>query len=233
MSTEAEIDPDLEGLRETARRAAENGSDLHAQIRELTKAAFARGTLDTDRIGQVTRLVLEGVSEAAQAHAGDSADAGKRVRESIAAIEHAIMQAAEASTLAVHEASGRAAEFSGQDLQRALDDLATLQSMLLDALSDTASAGRQTLSAVLSDFMNHARNSGGVFTQRLAENLDQLQAHLPEAGRQTLQEGADAVRAGASLLAQVASGVLVGIGESLRSRHDQPPSNRDNESGAD
>jgi len=230
MSTESESGPDLEGLRETAREAAENGADLHAQIRDLTRAAFATGTLDMERIRQVTRSVLQGVSDATQAHGGD---AGKRVRQSIAAIEDAISQAAEASTLAVREASDRTAQFSSQDLKRALDDLAALQAMLLESFSDTASAGRETLAAVLSDFMDHARNSGSAFRQQLAEGLGELQKRLPDAGKQSLRQGADAVSAGASLLTQVASGVLVGIGESLRSRHDQPAAGHDDTTRSD
>jgi Family of unknown function (DUF6781) len=230
MSTQGQTGPDLEDLRETAREAAANGADLHAQIRDLTRSAFATGTLDMERVREVTRSVLQGVSDATQAHGGD---AGKRVRESIAAIEDAILQAAQASTLAVREAGDRTAQFSSQDLKRALDDLAALQAMLLEAFSDTVGAGRETLTAVLSDFLDHARNSGEAFGQRLAEGLDALQRQLPEAGKQSLQQGADAVSAGASLLTQVASGVLVGIGESLRSRHDQPAAGHDDTTRSD
>jgi ElaB/YqjD/DUF883 family membrane-anchored ribosome-binding protein len=230
MSAPDQKDPGLDSLKASARAAAARGEDLHAQIRELTKSAFAGGKLDMPRIREVTRSVLEGVSEGSGVHSGD---ATARVRQSLSAIEAAILQAAENSTLALREARGKASEFSGHDLRQTLDELRSLEHALKDAVADTAGAGRETLSEILSDFATHARHSGSAFREQLAEGLGELQKHLPQAGRETLRGGADAVGAGASLLAQVASGMLVGLGETLRTRHDAPGPDRHDDAEAD
>lgn len=230
MSTQDQTDPDLDALKANAREAAEQGEDLHARIRDLTKSAFADGKLDMPRIREVTRSVLEGVSEASGARTGE---ATARVRQSLSAIETAILQAAENSALALREARGKASEFSDRDLRRTLDELRTLEHTLKDAIGDTAGAGRDKLSEILSDFATHARHSGSAFREQLSEGLGELHKHLPQAGRETLRGSADAVSAGASLLAQVASGVLVGLGESLRAHHDDPGSERPDNTGTD
>jgi len=213
MSEKQEPGPDLQGLKEAARQVVESGGDLQTRIRDLMLAAFSSTHLDLPHIRQVTRSVVEGVGAAVESRTGES---GEVIRQSLDGIGEALSKAGEASTLALREATGRAAEFSEHDLRRALDDLASLQGLLLDTLGEVTKAGSATLSTVFADFQNHARISGAALGEQLAGSIAALHRVIPPAGRESLKAGAQTAVQTAEQLGRIASGILAGIGAGLK-----------------
>jgi hypothetical protein len=215
MAEKPQPGPDLQGLQEAARRVAESGSDLQARIRDLTLAALSSAQLDLPHMRKVTRSVIEGVGAAVEQRSEDS---GEVIRQSLDGIGEALAKAGEASTLAIREAAGRAAEFSEHDLKRALDELASLQGLLLDTLGEVAKAGSAMLSTVLADFQTHARITGNALGEQLAGNIAALQRLMPPAGREGLKAGAQTAREASERLGRIASGILAGIGAGLKAK---------------
>jgi hypothetical protein len=230
MPEESAIEPELEGLQEEARRAVEESPDLQGRIRELTRSAISDGPPDLARIRQVTRAVLDGVSEAAERETGETKQA---IRQSLGGVEEALLHVAEASSLALQEAQGRASEFSDRDLKRATDELRDLGAALRGTLGDLAHAGKSTLSGVLDDLLGHARASGGDFGQRLKASLGELQGRLPGSGQETVNAGVQTARSAADLMTQVTSGILIGLGEGLRNRPSRDAEHPPKQAGPD
>lgn len=230
MSDPSEAEPELEELKEAARLAVEEGQDLQAQIRRLTRSAVADDSLEPGRIRQVIRAVLDGVQEAAEAKSGET---GQAIRQSLEGVEEALLHAAEASSLALQEAQGRASEFSDQDLKRATDELRDLGAALRGTLGDLARAGKTTLSGVLEDLLGHARASSGDFGQRLKASLGELQGRLPGSGQETVKTGVQTARSAADLMTQVTSGILIGLGEGLRNRPSRDAKHPPEQAGPD
>jgi hypothetical protein len=229
MAEKPQPGPDLQALQEAARRVVESGSDLQARIRDLTLAALSSAHLDLPHIREVTRSVIEGVGAAAEQRSGDSAEV---IRQSLDGIGEALSKAGEASTLAIREATGRAAEFSGHDLKRALDDLASLQDLLLDTLGDVAKAGSATLYTVLADVQTHARITGNALGEQLAGNIAALQRLLPPAGREGLKAGAQKAREATEQLGRIASGILAGIEAGLKEKSEESGSDGSDRTGS-
>ena len=218
MTEQQQPGPDLQDLQEAARRVAESGSDLQARIRDLTLAALTSAHLDLPRMRKVTRSVIEGVGAAVEQRGGDS---GEVIRQSLEGVGDALAKAGEASILAIREARGRATEFSEHDLKRALDELASLQGLLLDTLGDVAKAGSATLSTALADFQTHARITGNALGEQLAGNIAALQRLLPPAGREGLKAGAQTAREAAERIGRIASGILAGIEAGLETKPEE------------
>lgn len=212
MATEPETGPDLQRLQAAVREAVESGRDLQARVRDLMLAAFSSTGLDLSRIKQVTRATLEGVDAGAAAHGTDSDSVA---RQAVAGIEDALMQAAEASSLAIQEAAGHASDFARSDLKRAVNELASLETLFMDTLADVARAGSATAKTTFTDIQGHMQRSGTLFGERLASHVGSLRKVLAQAGEEGLQSGVEAAGKAAEQLGLIAGALLEGLGKGL------------------
>jgi hypothetical protein len=212
MSTEPDTGPDLQRLKTAVREAVETGRDLQARVRDLMLAALSSAGVDIPRIQQVTRTTLEGVDAGASAH---GANAGEVARQAVAGIEDALMQAAEASSLAIREAAGHAGDFARSDLKRAVDELASLETLFMDTLADVARAGSATAKATFADIQRHLQHSGTAFGARLASHVGSLREVVARAGQEGLQSGVDAAGKAVEQLGRIAGGFLAGMEKGL------------------
>ena len=205
--------PDLDELKNAVRQVVESGSDMQVRIRDLMLSSLSSVRLDLRHMKKVTRTVIEGIGEAAEARGGETA---KVVQQSLAGVEDALSQAGEASILALREASGRAGEFASHDLKQAIEELTSLQHVYSDALgevlADVAHAGADTAHAMFEDFYTHARNSGSVFAGRMADSLESLRNVVP---MDSLHSGVEHMQDAADRLGKIASGFLRGIQQGL------------------
>jgi hypothetical protein len=212
MAAEPDAGPDLQRLRSAVRETVETGRDLQARVRDLMLAACSSTGVDLSRIQQVTRTTLEGVNAGVTAHGADSATVA---RQAVAGIEDALMQAAEASSLAIQEAAGHAGDFARSDLRRAVDELASLESLFIDTLADVARAGSETAKTTLDDIRRHLQHSGTIFGERLAGQVGNLREVLALAGQEGLQSGMDTAGKAAEQLGRLAGAVLAGMEQGL------------------
>ena len=230
MSEQSEQDIDLQRLKDAVRSAVESGNNLQRQVRDLMLEAFSAGHLDLSVMRQVTSTTLEGIGSAASAGGDRTREV---MRQSVAGVEEALMQAAEASKLAIQEAAGRTAEFSRNDLARAFADLGAIEALFMDTLGEVATAGSRTAAAVFGDFLGHFRNSGTAIGRHLAETMTGLGEELPQAAGEGLQRGLDMAHTTADRLARFASGFLAAIDQGLSSAGEGASGDGADEKGPD
>jgi len=195
-------------LREAVSRAVEQGDDLRDQVYALTLEALREGHLDKERVRAVVRAVTEGVSEAAER---TGRPVNEALREAVAGMDAALVKAAEAVKLALEEAASHLEEFSQQDLRRALDELDSVENVMLDTLSEVGTKAGATVRTVIEDLVRHARHSGTAVGQYVAGVREAIGNGL----RQALHEGVDAARVAARSLAALAAGFFAGIADGL------------------
>jgi hypothetical protein len=229
MSEQSEQDSDLQHLKEAVHAAVEQGVNLQRQVRDLMLAELSSGQLDLSAMRQVTRATLEGVSAGAGVH-GDRTH--EVIRQSIDGVEEALQKAAEASKLAIQEAAGRTAEFSRNDLTKALEDLGAIEELFLDTLGTVASAGSATVAAMFEDFRGHFHNSGTTIGRQLTDTMTALAQELPQAADGGFQRGLDMAQAAGDQLARFASGFLAGMEQGLAAASDKTVKNNSEEEGA-
>ncbi len=128
-------------------------------------------------------------------------------------MDDALAVAAEASKLAIEEAASRDNEFSRDDVNQATEDLKSMEGMLLDTMEKVAKSSNPIVAEIGRDFISHAQKSGTAVGRQVMNALDALK-DLPREGKETIITGAVTAT---SVLAQIGSGILMGIAESLQS----------------
>ena len=198
-------------IKDEIREAVQSGSDVHQKIKAITLKALTAKQLDMDNIKNVAEEVSKGINEGMSSQ---SEQAKVIFGHAASALDDALATAAEASKLAIEEASSRMSEYSKHDLDRASKDLQDMESMFLDTL-EKVTQGNHVVADIVRDFIGHARQSGTAVGRQALTALDALK-ELPHWGKETVVSNTVAATI---TLAQIGSGILSGIAESLQSSH--------------
>jgi hypothetical protein len=199
-------------VKEAVRAAVKSGDDVHQQVKDITLKALTKRQLDMENIKSVTEAVIKGTNEGMTGHG----EHGKKVFiQAATALDDALATAAEASALAVEEAATKVAEYSEHDFNGAIKDIQDMEGMFLDTLEKVAKDSNQVVSDIIRDFIAHTRQSGSAVGEQTLIALDALK-DLPKISTDIIISSAVATT---STLAQIASGILLGIAESLKPSH--------------
>ncbi|MDD1637120.1 MAG: hypothetical protein LUQ56_03165 [Methylococcaceae bacterium] len=204
-----EIDQQQE-VQDAVRAAVKSGTDVHQQIKAITLNALTKRQLDMENIKSVTEAVGNGINEGMATH-------GEHAKEvfmhAATALDDALAIAAEASKLAIEEAASRVNEYSEHDLNDAIKDLQGMEKSFLGTLEKIAKGSNQVVADIVSDFIAHTGQSGTAVGKQALTALEALKA-LPQISKEIIVANTVAT---ASTLAQIGSGILLGIAESLQS----------------
>lgn len=205
----AEINQQQE-VKDAVQAAVKSGIDVHQQIKSITLKALTLRQLDIDNIKRVTEEVSKGINEGI----ATQGEAAKEVfMQAATALDEALAIAAEASKLAIEEAASRVTEYSQHDLNDAIKDLQEMEGSFLDTLAKVAKGSNQVAADIVGDFIAHSGQSGTAVGKRTLTALEALK-DLPHISKNIIVSSAVTT---ASTLAQIASGILLGIAESLQS----------------
>ena len=196
---------EIQNIQETARTAVIQSDDIEKDIRQLVIQAIKQGKLDPDAIKQTLHAVIEGASAGNSSQFDENTEALEQV---LMGIDSALEQVAEASKLAIEEASGNLQDFSDHDLKRAMNDLQDLESLFFNTLSEVANKGKETSEATLLGLLEHLQNSGSLAGKSAAKVLADLQQDLSKKGRLEKIELADVAKASGIAFARISSGIL-------------------------
>ena len=202
-------------VKDAVRAAVKSGTDVHQQIRDITLKALTKRQLDMENIKSVTEAVSNGINEGVDTQGEHAKDV---FMQAVTALDDALAIAAEASKLAIEEAASRVSEYSQHDLNDAIKDLQDREGVFLDTLGKVAKDSNQVVAGIVSDFIGHTGQSGTAVGKKTLTALEALK-DLPQISKEIIVSSTVAT---ASTLAQIGSGILLGIAESLQS----PPSKR-------
>jgi len=195
-------------VQEAIREAVQSGSDVHDKIKTITLKALTERQLDMENIKSIAEEVSKGINEGVTAQ---SEHAKEVFSHAASALDDALAIAAEASKLAIEEAASKVNEYSQHDLDSASKDLQDMEGMFLDTLEKVVK-GNQVVADIVGDFVNHARQSGTAVGKQALTALGAMK-ELPHLGKETVISSTVAATV---TLAQIGSGILLGIAESLQ-----------------
>jgi hypothetical protein len=199
-------------VKDAVRTAVKSGTDVHQQIKTITLKALTSRQLDVENIKSVTEAVGNGINEGMTTH-GEHA---KEVfMQAATALDDALAIAAEASKLAIEEAASRVTEYSEHDLNDAIKELQDMEGSFLDTLAKVAKGSNQVVADIVNDFITHTAQSGTAVGKQSLIALEALK-DVPQISKNIIISSTVAT---ASTLAQIGSGILLGIAESLQSAH--------------
>lgn len=198
-----------ERVEETVRVAIESGDDIYHKVKTITLKALTERELDRENIDDVVRAVGKGISAGLETQYKSTKDV---LQQSTQALDEVLVSTAEATKLAVEEASSRMDEFSRQDLKKPLEDLKGLEEMFLETMGQIAKDTQGVVSDVAADFVKHLQIKGTAVGKE-AESILETITHKTFVDEKSALSTAKET---ASTLAKIGSGILAGIAESLQ-----------------
>jgi hypothetical protein len=198
-------------VKDAIREAVQSGSDVHTKIKTITLKALTERQLDMENIKNVAEEVSEGINEGMTTQ---TEHAKEIFTHAATALDDALAVAAEASKLAIEEAASKVNDYSQHDLDSASKDLQDMEGMFIETLEKVVK-GNQVIADIVGDFVSHARQSGTAVGNQVLTALEALK-ELPHLGKETV---ISSTVAATITLAQIGSGILLGIAESLQPSH--------------
>lgn len=205
-------DSTMKKLTEDAREIVKQGQNIRSALRNLTLAALHRGKMEAAESKKVVQAVLQG---ALQGLGSGGEKSRLAISEAWAGVDEALAKSAEASKLALEEASGRFSEFAKHDLERAVNDLRTLEQMLLDTLQQLGEHSTTEAREILHGLLQHAKTSGTAAGATAANAISTLEQKLGRKLHEAVAAGSNAALGSSSKLAESAAKFLAGIAEAL------------------
>lgn len=210
-----------EEIREQVRQAVNEGNNIAREVERIAGEALEMGRNEFERM----RAVIENIGRGASAGASEQADtARKEVNEAFEGLQNALLHALENAKLATEEQAAKAEGFYENELKQRLQEMQQIEKTMLDSLSQAAKAGTDTGAAALNDMVEHARRSGTRLGEEVEKSMRTLSTSLPEALRETVLASMSAAREATARAAEVASGMLSGVADTLHK--DKTPDNK-------
>lgn len=212
---EENTQPDTDTISQAAKESVEHNGNIHDEVRDITIEAFSKHHLDIDRIRSVISAVLNG----AKAGTGDDSDPEHikaAFTQVISGLDAALAISAQASTLAIEEATGRIKDFSQQDLKQSMDNIASLEDLLFESISDVSKSSKTVIADTLDDLIKHTKNTGTTVGEAISHEMIGLRKKLERAGQNNAKEMTETTLNFASDVAEAASGFLSGIAKTIK-----------------
>lgn len=213
MSTQDDQNKVSKNAQNAARDSIHRGEDIANNVHDIVVDALKNGKMEPEDIKNVLRAVTDGAFEAASSSGQDTAEV---LKKTVSGMDDALTRVAQASKLAIEEATGNVEKFSDYDLKKAMDDLEDLESLFLQTLKDVSDSGQETTRGVLDDLIKHAQQSGTTVGRTITDTSNELYKLFSSQGKDI--HPVDAARAAGASIANIASGMLAGIAESLRGK---------------
>jgi len=197
-------------VTDAVRAAVKSGTDIHRQVKDIVLKALTTGQLDMNSIKNVTEAAARGIDEGI---ASQDVHAKGNFTHAVTALDDALAIATEASTLAIQEAAAKVT--SQHDFNDAIKDIQQMETLFLNTLEKLAKGGTQVTADIVNDFIAHAHKSGTAVGKQTFSALKALR-DLPAVSPSVIVSSTAAT---ASILAEIGSGILLGIAESLQPSH--------------
>lgn len=209
-------------LEAEVRGAVEQGQDVQEAVRRLTLRKISARSLDIESIRQIAGSVLRGARAGVQKELNRSASqtetARVQLKQAVTGLDAALSTLAEASKLAIEEASARAQKFSDEDLTRARADLQSLETILVETLQESVADAKDAAGEILHNIAEHSRTHGSLAGAKIREALAVIAHQLGAAGHANAVAGLHLAQATTDLVRQIAAGVLTGLADHVKPR---------------
>ncbi|MDQ3185592.1 MAG: hypothetical protein M3Q16_03830 [Pseudomonadota bacterium] len=211
---------DTSMLETEVRNTIAQEGDVKRAVQHMTVKALSTQHFDLESLRRIMTAVMLGVREGAQQklqhNPAQPQTALTPIRDAVAGLDAALAQFAEASKLALEEATGRAQKFSNEELTRVRADLEGVESLFLDVVQASASTAQKVVSETLHDLVTHAKRNGTAVGSQLTDTFAALNHQMSSAGQTRLEAGMQLTYAITDFMRQVAAGVFSGIAERVK-----------------
>lgn len=196
-----------------ARTIAADGENVRERIRRTFVETVRGGKIDLGKLGDVAEAMVKAGVEGVRECVPEKQDGV--LGEVVDGIGDGLSVSANATRLALQEARGRGETFASEDLKRAVDDLKSLEQMLLDTVSRASKSAASHASAQMKGLFEHAQSTARQVRPNVETALAEAAKHPVKMAGETAATAAKVVPRAAGMLLQSMSGLLQGAGELL------------------
>ncbi|MGO9235889.1 MAG: DUF6781 family protein [Methylocella sp.] len=222
-------DPKL--LEADVRRAVEQGEDIQENVRRLTLMALGGHPLDLETLRRTMSAVVDGARDGIQQQMQETTAQAQMSRakmgEAVAGLDSALAQFAEASKLAMEEATGQARKFSDEELVRTRDGLEGLERLFLDTLQGSASTANGQVGDALRDLAKHMERNGTAVGGQIKDALETVGRQITTVGLIPFESGIRLAVASSDLMRKIAAGVITAVIDPVKPDHNSPKKSDD------
>jgi Family of unknown function (DUF6781) len=215
--------PPEERLTEAASDTIARGVDIRERVHDLTLLALKDRRFDRDGIQDVIRAVAQGVATGAE---GDRVDMRQAMSEALAGLDKALRTSAEAGQVALKELASTGRDFSDSELKQALANLRKLEEDFFSTVGQVADAASERVRPEMREALAAARRSGTETGRQVASVMSDFAQRFSVASLEATVSGLERASEFGARFAELASGVLSGLADALRTQkadNDTPP----------
>jgi len=200
-----------------ARTIAAEGDNVRERIRKTFVEAVRGGKIELSKLGDVAEAMIKAGVDGVRDCVPEKQDGV--LGEVVDGIGDGLSVSANATRLALQEARGRGETFAQEDLKRAVEDLRSLEQMLVETVSRVSKSVTSHASAQVKGLIEHAKSTGRQVRPNVENALAEAAKHPVKMAGETAVTAAKAVPRAAGMLLQSVSGLLQGAGELLAGEH--------------
>ena len=212
--------PPNEDIKQAASASLREGVDIRARIRDMTLLALTSGRFDRYSMREVVRAVTEGVALGAE---DSRADFRKALAEAFHGMDEALTRSAEAGRAALSQFVAAGKGLSDNEIRQGLQTIKRLEDDFLSTAGTVAEAANEKVRPELSRLVETARVNGTETGKVAAATLTELALRFSAASVDMTLAGMEVAGVVGSRFAQLASGVLGGIGDALAKPPESKP----------
>ncbi|MBL8527903.1 MAG: hypothetical protein JNL68_09485 [Burkholderiales bacterium] len=214
--------PEVE-LTAAASETMARGEDIRERVHDLTLQALKDRHFDRTGIQDVIRAVTQGVALGADR---DRVDMRQAMSEALSGLDKALRTSAEAGQAALKELASTSREFSDGELKQAITNLRKLEDDFFSTVGQVADAASERVRPELREALAAARRSGTETGRQVASVMSDLAQRFSVASLDATVTGLERASEFGARFAELASGVLSGLADALRTQktdRDEPP----------
>ncbi len=211
----AEKNTAADRARQEAETIVEEASDVQQRIRDTLVSAFGEGQAKLSELPEIASAMMDGAMEVLDQSAPK--DSTSVLRQVTDGLSDGMTSTANAARLAVEEARGRGETFAREDLQRMVDDLKTIEQLMVDSTKETFDRFQELAGDQMKDLRDHVDRAYAKARPAIEEAISAAMKHPGQFAGETAKAGAQAVPRTAGMLLQAVGGILQGAGDVLSS----------------
>lgn len=193
--------------------AAAAGPDLRERVRELTARALHERRMALQDLREIVSAITSGVGSGLTSRGGEIKDG---LRQAVSGLDDAVSSAVQSASYTLREAAEQGKAFKDNELKASLEQLRDLEAQFVDTLKQTAKQSGGKLKEELDTLSEHLKNSGTRTGEQVREALQQLAGGVKASSQAGKAGLSDSASTATERLAQVASGILEALSDSLK-----------------
>jgi len=207
--------PSGDDIKQAASDSVRHDVDIRARIHDMTLLALKSRRFDSHGMREVVRAVTEGIALGAEP---SRADLRQALSEAFRGMDDALTRSAEAGRVALNQLVASGKDLSDSEIKQALATMKRLEDDFLSTASQVAAAANEKVRPELSRLIDTARVNGTETGKVATSAFTELAYRFSVASLDMALAGMEVASIVGSRFAQLASGILGGIGDALAER---------------